>query len=154
MSMRRVWMRHLGSFTLLAALTGLLAGCGGDDGKQVTDTDTTPPAAPAGLSGYSAVRWDINLSWSPNTEPDLAGYNVYVTDDPGDPASYELAGVVPAGVTTFVDARPRGHDYSFQVSAVDESENTSTASAPVVVAHPIVPSGGHRIPPELVLDPE
>jgi hypothetical protein len=146
-------MRHLGSFTLLAALTGLLAGCGGDDGK-VTDTDTMAPAAPAGLSGYSAERWNIRLSWTPNNEPDLAGYNVYATDNPGDPASYELAGVAPAGVTTFVDEKPRGHDYSFRVSAVDESENVSTASVPVVVSHPAMPSGGARIPIEQLPDPE
>ena len=153
MSMRRVWLRHLGSFTLLAALIGLVAGCGGDDGK-VTDTDTTAPAAPAGLSGYSAERSNINLSWSPNSESDLAGYKVYSTDRPGDPASYELAGVVPAGVTTFVDAKPRGHDYSFRVAAVDESDNVSAASDPWVVSHPAMPSGGARVPIQELPDPE
>jgi hypothetical protein len=38
--------------------------------------DNTPPAAPTGLTAAAGTN-QINLTWNPNTEPDLAGYNLY-----------------------------------------------------------------------------
>ncbi|RPJ10827.1 MAG: hypothetical protein EHM36_02705, partial [Deltaproteobacteria bacterium] len=35
-----------------------------------------PPSAPTGLLA-SVVSYDVNLSWNPNSEPDIAGYNIF-----------------------------------------------------------------------------
>ena len=35
-----------------------------------------PPAAPAGLAA-SVQDYNVSLTWGPNTEPDLSGYNLY-----------------------------------------------------------------------------
>ena len=43
---------------------------------KMTPSDTFPPSPPQGLSSiYSAGA--VELVWTANTEPDLAGYNVY-----------------------------------------------------------------------------
>ena len=42
----------------------------------VTMRDVFPPKAPAGLAAVPSTG-SIDLSWEPNTEPDLAGYLVY-----------------------------------------------------------------------------
>ncbi len=51
----------------------------------ITANDTFPPATPEGLQAVYAGVVDpkqnfIDLTWTPNLEPDLAGYNVYRVD--------------------------------------------------------------------------
>jgi hypothetical protein len=105
---------------------------------RVEFQDVFPPAVPAGLvavvtlpasgaQGAEAVA-SIDLSWRPNTEPDLAGYIVYRREEGGDwqrisPAE-PLAG--PAFRDTHVET---GQTYSYAVSAVDQSGHESERSA-------------------------
>ncbi len=46
------------------------------EAKVNVKVDTHPPAAPA-LSGNKKNKADAQLTWTGNTEPDIAGYNVY-----------------------------------------------------------------------------
>jgi endonuclease I len=85
--------------------------------------DTTPPAAPSGLtaSGGNAV---VNLNWNDNTEPDLAGYNVYRGTTSGGPYS-KINGVLVAP-SVYADASvTNGTTYYYVVRAVDTSNNES-----------------------------
>jgi len=92
--------------------------------------DTVPPAVPKGLSATPGVG-SVALSWTANTEPDLAGYNVYRGAGP------PLNGTTLVGGTTYTDTGlTSGTPYSYTISAVDTSGNPS-AQSPQVSATPI-----------------
>ena len=95
--------------------------------------DTAPPAAP---SGVTAARQgsSAHVQWTANTEPDLAGYNVYRALSASGPFS-ALNGSVLAS-PDYVDSNlPSGTDQAwYQVSAVDETGNVSARSATVSVS--------------------
>lgn len=142
MSIRNMSGSFLGILIVVIAL-GFLAGCGDD---QATSVDTTAPAAPAGLRATSNYS-DIYLRWSANNEADIAGYNVYSAVDGG---ALELVAVVPATNTSYGEPCERGHEYSYEITAVDRSANESASSALVRIMHDSQPGGGIR--DNIVLD--
>ena len=104
----------------------------GDDSAPVTIVthDTFPPAPPAGLQAvFSGVVQHpaIDLTWTPNSEDDLAGYNVYrrIGTEPAMKINSELV-KAPA----FHDPNVRlGGTYFYSATAVDLRGNESTRSA-------------------------
>jgi Fibronectin type 3 domain-containing protein len=94
--------------------------------------DTFPPAAPAGLAAVPG-NGAIDLSWEPNTEPDLAGYIVYrqpVDSDgrlSGAPSQLTPAPIA-APAYSDLTAQP-GQAYSYTVVAVDSAGNQSQPSS-------------------------
>ncbi len=110
----------------------------GDDSPEikVLVRDIFPPAIPAGLQAvFSSVGQPnfIDLTWAPNTDADLAGYNIYRRDEGGTPAKInsELA-KIPTYRDPDVQA---GKKYFYSVAAVDlrgnESERSPEASESV-----------------------
>jgi hypothetical protein len=94
--------------------------------------DVFPPASPRDLQAVADPEAHaIDLSWTPNTEPDIAGYIVYRRDT----ASNALAvRVSPPGAVapSFRDASPiPGHRYAYSVSAVDHDNNESPRSSEI-----------------------
>ena len=98
--------------------------------------DTFPPHTPSGLEGIpggaTAADRSIDLSWTPNTDADLAGYIVYRQE-------IDLKGVA-AGTATRLNVTPvvgpayrdqtavAGHRYAYRVTAVDTAGNESAPS--------------------------
>jgi hypothetical protein len=91
--------------------------------------DSFPPAAPASLQAvYTAAPPNsfIDLTWSPNTESDLAGYNVY----------RQSANTPPSKLNSELIKTPRfpdpqiqpGTKYFYSVTAVDLRGNESSKS--------------------------
>jgi hypothetical protein len=100
---------------------------------EVDVKDVFPPAVPTGLvavgtSGENGGAPAIDLSWQPNTEPDLAGYVVYRHEEGGPwvRVSGATAVVEPAYHDTQVQP---GHAYEYAVSAVDKGGHESARSA-------------------------
>jgi fibronectin type III domain protein len=91
--------------------------------------DTFPPAAPSGVQAvYSAVpeRSFIDVTWTPNSESDVAGYNVYrrAGNEPATKINSELV-----KTPRFADAGIQpGLKYFYSVSAVDLRGNESGKS--------------------------
>jgi hypothetical protein len=101
------------------------------DAIVVATTDVFPPAVPQGLVAVAdAAAGAIDLSWSPDSDSDLAAYHVYRRDVHGDVTAQRLASV---GVeTSYRDAGAQPeHTYAYSVSAVDQSGNESKRSPEV-----------------------
>jgi hypothetical protein len=105
----------------------------GDDTnvQHVVAHDVFPPAIPAGLQAvYSSVGQKpfIDLTWTPNTESDLAGYIVYRRT-----AGSDFVGVTSAPVKAPAwrdeNVQP-GEIYEYTVAAIDVRGNRSAQSAP------------------------
>jgi hypothetical protein len=102
----------------------------------VTPRDVFPPARPEGLSVSVIVASptnapEVDLSWSINSEPDLAGYRVYRSerqDTRGDSVTPDLL-LSPAYRDTSVQP---GHRYWYRVTSVDRSGNESAPCEPIL----------------------
>jgi len=91
--------------------------------------DVFPPAVPAGLQAvFSGVGQQpfIDLIWAPDTDADLAGYNIYRREEGGEPPKINSAMVT---APAFRDMKVvAGHKYFYSVTAVDVRGNESARS--------------------------
>ncbi len=95
---------------------------------DVVAEDTTPPAAPTGLTVTGVDSSSITIDWADNAEPDLASYSVYRSTDG---LSF---GLRQAGLTTsnYQDTGlSAGTQYWYYPTAIDDSGNESSAPAAV-----------------------
>jgi hypothetical protein len=94
--------------------------------------DIFAPAVPVGLQAVAdGEARAIDLSWTPNTEADLAGYIVYRREagSVANPVRVSPPGLVSPA---FRDASALpGHHYAYSVSAVDRDGNESARSGDV-----------------------
>ena len=92
--------------------------------------DTFPPAAPVGLAAVADPQGGtIDLSWTANSERDLAGYFVY-RQTPGQGTPALISGAKSLASPDYSDKTAvRGVRYSYFVSAVDANGNQSAKSA-------------------------
>ncbi|MEM7584043.1 MAG: endonuclease [Acidobacteriota bacterium] len=125
------------------------------DSNQVSATpdssipDTTAPAAPTGLGATSGDA-QVQLSWSANSESDLAGYHIYRATSASGPFSRVNGSLVTA--TSFLDSGlTNGTTYYHLITAVDLSGNES-ADSPTVSATPLAPGAGGVILSEVLYD--
>ena len=98
---------------------------------EVTTKDTFPPAVPQGLEAVADTAGAaIDLSWTPDSESDLAAYHVYRRDAQGGEPAQRIA--TSNGEPSFRDTSVQpGHTYAYSVSAIDQSGNESKPSAEV-----------------------
>jgi hypothetical protein len=107
---------------------------GATDASAAIDyRDIFPPPVPTGLlSAVDTPSHAIDLSWSPISDPGLAGYIVYRrAPGSGTPERLTLPGKsspVPAWRDTNISP---GERYAYSVSAIDTSGNESARSAEV-----------------------
>ncbi len=106
---------------------------------RVTMLDTFPPGVPTGLEaipgGATPSDHSIDLSWTPDIDPDIAGYSVYrqeVTSTGQVAGSATRLNSTPIVGPAYRDqtAVP-GHRYAYRITAVDASGNESAPSADV-----------------------
>jgi hypothetical protein len=111
---------------------GMNAGVEGDDSPavEVFTNDIYPPAQPSGLQAvFSSVGQKpfIDLTWAPNIESDLAGYNIFRWVAGGQPQKLNTQ-LVQTSSYRDENVEP-GKTYFYVVSAVDLRGNESPRSA-------------------------
>jgi hypothetical protein len=94
--------------------------------------DIFPPAVPGGLQAVASGTGQkafVDLTWRPDTEPDLAGYNVYRQQS--EAGSWIKLNAAPVPEPAFRDEQVTpGGTYTYAVSAVDVRGNESGRSEP------------------------
>lgn len=103
----------------------------GEDSKpiEVFTHDIFPPATPTGLQAVSSVAGEtkfIDLTWAPNTESDLAGYNLYRRTAQG--AMVKINTELISTPSFRDNDVVSGASYTYAVSAVDMRRNESPLS--------------------------
>jgi len=99
--------------------------------------DIYPPSDPTGLQAvFSSIGQKpfVDLSWAPNMETDLAGYNVFRRSGKGEPLKINKQLVTVPSYRD--DAVVPGTTYFYSVSAVDLRGNESSRSAETLEAVP------------------
>jgi hypothetical protein len=97
--------------------------------------DIFPPAAPQGIEavvvpGINGAASAIELTWAISTETDLAGYNVYRSDEADKPGRRLNSELLLTPTFRDMSVLP-GQDYFYRVGAVDQSGNESSLSPAV-----------------------
>jgi fibronectin type 3 domain-containing protein len=91
--------------------------------------DTTPPAAPQNLAATATAGTGVSLTWTANSESDLAGYNVYrSTLSPVSTAGTPLNASILVSPSYTDSNIAAGSTYYYRVVAVDTSANKSAGS--------------------------
>ncbi len=122
-------MKNIILATFLFSVAFLLNSCNVNDSNY---NDYTPPSPPTGISVLNGDN-RVDLSWNPNRESDIAGYNVYYsyTYD----GKYTLIGTTKN--TYFIDnGAVNGTTYYYGVAAFDYNGNESDLSHDVVYSTP------------------
>jgi hypothetical protein len=101
-------------------------------------TDNTAPTVPIQPTLIITGDGKIEISWAPNTEPDLAGYKIYRRTSPDD--DWDLIGTMDATTITYTDSNLKANTrYYYSITAFDdapipnESPNSLVSS---VTTHP------------------
>jgi hypothetical protein len=98
---------------------------------EVPTKDTFPPAVPRGLVAVADTAGAaIDLSWTPDSDTDLAAYRIYRRDVQTALPAQRIAST--NGETSYRDTAVQPeHTYAYSVSAIDQSGNESKPSAEV-----------------------
>jgi hypothetical protein len=125
------------TYAYRATVVTVVAAANGEQGVEGDDTppvsilahDIFPPATPSGLQAVFSgpgQRLFIDLVWTPNSESDLAGYNIYRHEQGTEGAKINSELVkAPAFRDTEVLS---GHQYFYSITAVDVRGNQSPHS--------------------------
>ena len=126
------WGLNEGTGTTISSSTGSFPGTLTNGPVWVTPGapfniafDTEAPAAPTGLTAVGANAM-ITLDWADNTEPDLAGYNIYRSTST---KVFTKINTSLITASTYIDSGlTNGTEYFYVVRAVDNSSNESVNS--------------------------
>ena len=131
-------MRKHPCWMATAAVAITLAGCGSGN-TPVTPSaviDSAPPQSPVGLRQNLNAASVRVLTWNPNSEPDLGGYQIYqYSPDPSRDNAYVLVATLNAAAQEWPLPTDVGTVYTWvRMRAVDQFGNRSAESAACRVA--------------------
>ena len=95
--------------------------------------DTGPPSAPSGVSAAMQMDSTVRVTWTPNSEADLAGYHLYRGLASGGPFIALNGSLITAAEYVDSTIPPGTETVWYQVSAQDVSGNESARSTTYVL---------------------
>jgi len=100
---------------------------------SVNAQDVFPPTVPSGLAAVAnaseaGTPTSIDLSWQPDSDPDLAGYAVYRREGTGEWQRISPAQPTPGPAFRDANVLP-GHTYIYSVTAISRNGHASPRSA-------------------------
>ena len=127
----KTYQYRITAVTLISQPHGAEQQVEGDDSPEITvfAHDVFPPATPTGLQAVFSgpgQKPSVDLVWAPDTDSDLAGYNVY-RSQPGTEAKKLNSDPVKSPAFRDEAVLP-GHEYTYVVSAIDVRGNESANS--------------------------
>lgn len=123
-------MEEVRYYFVITAYDNLLTNSTQSDFVSDTTPDVTAPAAPKNLSATALPSGGIELTWDGNTEPDLEGYYIYLSDPNVDaPGEFHYWGSGSSDMAYHTFDNLRGDaTYHFKLIAHDEVPNNSSDS--------------------------
>lgn len=101
--------------------------------------DTTAPATPSGMS-LSASTAGVHISWTGNTQSDLAGYHVYRASSQA--GAYTRLTATPTAANSYFDTTATaGATVWYRLTAIDASGNESAPNAAQSTVRPLPDAG-------------
>lgn len=100
--------------------------------------DTIPPAVPTGLKAVIDSSGATTISWNPNTDPDIMGYQLFYSNSGKEMDFFNVTDTIYP-YTTYVDSLPLNtltNVAYYRVNAIDKCYNRSHWSEPVKVIKP------------------
>lgn len=121
------------------AVTSYGCGAGQNPAAPAASLDSSPPQAPVGLVQTVDASNQSIVQWTPNSEADLGGYQVYLySPDPTRDNAYVLAATLAAGQTSWDLPDADGSTTSWvKLCALDRTGNRSAESAALQVTLPL-----------------
>jgi hypothetical protein len=111
-----------------------------------------PAASLSAEFALVAASTDVNFEWDANTEPDLAGYNIYRSEVSGGP--YELIATLGPEAVSYTDPALPDGELFWIARAVDTAGNEAPASIEVTAVLDTIPPAAvknFRIVPTVVV---
>jgi Fibronectin type III domain len=129
----------------LPVLAAIFIGCA-EDTTAPTTQNTAPMLAPTNVQAAVINGGDIEVSWSPSSQPDVAGYNVYRLDVAN--SRIGRLNVSRIAASSYIDGNAvRSHEYEYRVTAVNAKGVESHYSAVTITNQS--PLGDHGKTPGL-----
>ncbi len=116
---------------VLLSVAALIAGCGSDTVAPTTNNQEAPLLPPQNVVTARSDNGDILITWEPNTQSNLMGYNVYRSDFGSDVFTKLNTSVVTQ--TQFTDATTQPNKrYSYRVACVSTKGTESNYTSVVI----------------------
>ena len=128
--------RFILSSLIALAIAAAISGCGKSAAptSAVPTLDTAPPQAPSGLTVVTDPASGLEvLQWSPNSEADLARYQICLYSPSPDRDNAYLPVAEATQASMWLPTVGESVTYYYRVRAVDQSGNASALSALLTV---------------------